>query len=140
MALTAGAIVVPALLMKEISMLSRMRIASCALAMVCALSASLPALAGPVNINTADAATLARELKGVGIKRAEAIVEYRKAHGPFRSADELALIKGIGPKAIEANRADIRVDGAASAGQKSPAAAPKGAPAASSPKPPAGAR
>jgi competence protein ComEA len=66
--------------------------------------------AGPVNINTADAATLQRELKGVGAKRAQAIVDYRKAHGPFKSADELALVKGIGPAAIEKNRADIRVD------------------------------
>ncbi len=68
------------------------------------------AVAGPVNINTADAATLARELKGIGLKRAQAIVDYRREYGPFRSADELALVKGIGPKAIEANRADIRVD------------------------------
>jgi competence protein ComEA len=66
--------------------------------------------AGPVNINTADAATLSRELKGIGMKRAQAIVDYRKAHGPFRSAEELALVKGIGPSAIEKNRADIRVD------------------------------
>jgi competence protein ComEA len=66
--------------------------------------------AGPVNINTADAATLQRELKGVGAKRAQAIVDYRKAHGPFKSADELALVKGIGPAAINKNRADIRVD------------------------------
>ncbi len=73
------------------------------------LSGSL-AGAGPVNINTADAATLSRELKGVGAKRAQAIVAYRKAHGPFKSADELALVKGIGPSAINKNRADIRVD------------------------------
>jgi competence protein ComEA len=66
--------------------------------------------AGPVNINTADAATLSRELKGIGAKRAQAIVDYRKAHGPFRSADELALVKGIGPSAINKNRADIRVE------------------------------
>jgi competence ComEA-like helix-hairpin-helix protein len=66
--------------------------------------------AGPVNINTADASTLSRELKGIGAKRAQAIVDYRKAHGPFRSADELGLVKGIGPAAIDKNRADIRVD------------------------------
>ncbi len=66
--------------------------------------------AGPVNVNTADAPTLSRELKGIGAKRAQAIVDYRKAHGPFKSADELGLVKGIGPAAIEKNRADIRVD------------------------------
>ncbi|MEO7773108.1 MAG: ComEA family DNA-binding protein [Steroidobacteraceae bacterium] len=68
------------------------------------------AVAGPVNINTADAQTLARELKGIGLKRAQSIVDYRTKHGSFRSADELALVKGIGQKAIEKNRADIRFD------------------------------
>jgi competence protein ComEA len=67
------------------------------------------ALAGPVNINTADAATLSRELKGIGAKRAEAIVEYRRKFGPFRSAEELALVKGIGPAAIQKNRDFIRI-------------------------------
>jgi len=66
--------------------------------------------AGPVNVNTADAATLSRELKGIGMKRAEAIVEYRRKFGPFKSADELALVKGIGPSAIQKNRELIRVD------------------------------
>jgi competence protein ComEA len=66
--------------------------------------------AGQVNINTADAATLARELTGIGLKRAQAIVDYRQKHGPFRSADELGLVKGIGPAAIAKNREHIRVD------------------------------
>ena len=70
--------------------------------------------AAQVNINTDDAATLARELKGIGLKRAEAIVEYRQKHGPFKSADELALVKGIGPAAISKNRELIRTDGKAS--------------------------
>ena len=68
------------------------------------------ALAEPVNINTADAATLALELKGVGETRAQAIVEHRSQHGPFRSVDELSLVKGIGPKVIEQNRANLRVE------------------------------
>ena len=74
------------------------------------------AQATPVNINSADAATIAHELKGIGLKRAQAIVEYRSKHGPFKSADELGLVKGIGPKAILKNKADIRTD-------KAPAAA-----------------
>jgi len=75
------------------------------------LGICLPAAqAGPVNINTADAATLSRELKGIGMKRAEAIVEYRRKFGPFKSADELALVKGIGPAAIQKNRDSIRTD------------------------------
>jgi len=68
--------------------------------------------AGPVNINTADAATLAKELNGVGLKRAQAIVEYRQKHGPFKSADELALVKGIGAAAVAKNRELIRIEGA----------------------------
>jgi competence protein ComEA len=66
--------------------------------------------AAPVNINTADAATLSRELKGIGMKRAQAIVDYRAKHGPFKSADELALVKGIGPAALAKNRELIRID------------------------------
>ena len=66
----------------------------------------VPGLADPVNINTADAATLARELKGVGEARARAIVEHRSQHGPFRSADELVLVRGIGQKVVDQNRAN----------------------------------
>ena len=66
--------------------------------------------AGPVNINSADAATLARELKGIGLKRAQAIVDYRAKNGAFKSADELALVKGIGRQAIDKNRGEIRLD------------------------------
>ncbi len=83
-----------------------------AIALGCAMLLCSGALqAGPVNINTADAATIAKELNGVGLKRAQAIVEYRQKHGPFKSADELALVKGIGPAAVAKNRELIRVDG-----------------------------
>jgi competence protein ComEA len=67
--------------------------------------------AGPVDINTADAATIAKELQGIGMSRAQAIVAYREKNGAFRSADELRKIKGIGAKVLERNRASIRVDG-----------------------------
>ena len=80
--------------------------------------------AGPVNINTADAATLAKELNGVGLKRAEAIVEYRQKHGPFKSADELSLIKGIGAAVIAKNREFIRVEGSGKEGAKAAASTP----------------
>jgi competence protein ComEA len=73
----------------------------------------MPALvwAGPVDINTADAATIAKELQGIGLSRAQAIVAYREKNGAFRSADELRKIKGIGAKVLERNRANIKVDG-----------------------------
>jgi competence protein ComEA len=77
--------------------------------------------AGPVNINTADAATLAKELNGVGLKLAQAIVEYRQKHGPFKTADELTLVKGIGAAALAKNRELIRIEGAGKEGAKVPA-------------------
>ena len=67
------------------------------------------ALAGPVNVNTADAETIAAELKGVGLSKAKAIVEYRKKHGPFRDPGDLSLVKGIGERTVELNRSDILV-------------------------------
>lgn len=57
-----------------------------------------------VNVNTADAGTLDRVLINVGPAKADAIVAYRKTNGPFRSIDQLALVKGIGLKTIERNR------------------------------------
>jgi len=83
----------------------RMVYASAILAM---LSAGI-CLAGPVNVNTADAETISAELKGVGITKAIAIVEYRKANGPFRKAEDLAQVKGIGNRTVEINRANIKV-------------------------------
>lgn len=60
-----------------------------------------------VNINTADVATLAGSLRGVGIKKAEAIVAYRSEHGPFKSVDELVNVKGIGDKMLEQLRPHV---------------------------------
>jgi len=65
--------------------------------------------AGPVNVNTADAQTISEELSGIGLTKAKAIVDYRKKHGPFKNADELSLVKGIGERTVDRNRADIRV-------------------------------
>lgn len=62
-----------------------------------------------VNINTADAATLDRVLVNVGPAKAQAIVDYRKEHGAFRSIEQLALVKGIGLKTIEKNRDRLTV-------------------------------
>jgi competence protein ComEA len=73
----------------------------------------LMAWAGPIDINKADASTIAKELQGIGLTRAQAIVEYRSKNGAFKSADDLRKVKGIGAKTLELNRANIRVDGAA---------------------------
>jgi len=67
------------------------------------------ALAGPVNVNTAHAQTISESLQGVGLSKARAIVEYRQKHGPFASPDDLSLVKGIGERTVELNRANIIV-------------------------------
>jgi competence protein ComEA len=79
-----------------------------------ALSASLPGVAmaaDRVDINSADAATIDAALMNIGRSKADAIVAYRKEHGAFKSADQLALVKGIGLATIEKNRARIVVGG-----------------------------
>lgn len=57
----------------------------------------------PVNINTASAVELQR-LHGIGKVLSQRIVEYREAHGPFKTIDELMNVSGIGPKKLEAAR------------------------------------
>ncbi len=94
------------------------------------LISGVPAWAGPVNINTADAATIAKELKGIGPAKAQAIVEHRQKHGAFRSLDELALIKGIGQKLVDRNRADLRLDRSTAPAAAKPVAKSAAAPAA----------
>ncbi len=61
-------------------------------------------LLASVNINTADAETLAAELKGIGLKRAKAILAYRNEHGPFKSVDDLVKIRGISKRIVDQNR------------------------------------
>jgi len=63
-----------------------------------------------IDLNSADAATLQRELSGVGAAKARAIIEYREAHGPFASVDELLEVKGIGPAILQKNRSKLHVN------------------------------
>lgn len=63
-----------------------------------------------VNINTADAATLAAGLQGIGVSRAEEIIRYRETYGVFSSPDELADVKGIGQATLNRNRAVITLE------------------------------
>jgi competence protein ComEA len=80
----------------------------------------------PVNINTADAASIAKALDGVGPAKAKAIVSYREKNGPFKSADQLAMVEGITQNLIDKNRADIRLGADKGADkQAAPAAATK---------------
>ncbi len=81
-----------------------------------------------VDVNTADAATLARVLHNVGQTKAEAIIAHRQENGPFRSIEQLATVKGIGLRTVELNRDRIELGGtgnrpaAAAAAQRAPAA------------------
>ena len=67
-----------------------------------ALSLNLSA-ADPVNINSADKQTLML-VKGVGEKRAEAIIAWREKNGPFKSIDDLMQVDGIGQSTLDTNR------------------------------------
>lgn len=61
-----------------------------------------------ININTADVQELTR-LKGIGEKKAEAIVSWRKENGGFKTVDQLMEVKGIGEATFNANRENIRI-------------------------------
>ena len=71
------------------------------------LISPLVLFAGPVDINTADAETIAKELDGVGPARARAIVEYRNTYGKFRSAAEITNVNGIGQHVLSVNAGNI---------------------------------
>ena len=72
--------------------------------------ASSEAPAMTINLNTADEATLQRELSGVGAAKARAIVAYREANGEFATTDELLEVKGIGKAIFEKNRDKVVVN------------------------------
>ncbi len=102
------------------------RVAPLLLALLLATAATTAASAEKVNINTADAATIDRVMVNIGPGKAEAIVAYRKANGPFRSAEQLALVKGVGLKTVEKNLDRIVFTGAAAPAKATkPAAAGK---------------
>lgn len=67
------------------------------------------AFAGPVDINTADAAELAANINGVGDKKAAAIVEYRNQHGPFKKVEDLMKVQGIGPGILTRNQDNLKL-------------------------------
>ena len=61
-----------------------------------------------VDINSASLNELS-SLRGIGEKKAQAIVEYRTQKGKFNTVDELVHVKGIGPKILESIKGDIEV-------------------------------
>ncbi len=63
--------------------------------------------AAPVNVNTADANAISSNLKGIGMVKAQAVIDYRKIHGNFVNTESLTQVKGIGSRTIEKNKEDI---------------------------------
>ncbi len=72
-----------------------------------------------VNINKANAATLAAYLKGIGVNKAEAIVKYRKSNGSFKTAADIKNVPGVGDETYK----DIKSKISTSRGKST---APKG--------------
>jgi competence protein ComEA len=79
------------------------------IAALAALVVSSIAMATPVNINTASAAQIAQALNGIGLSKAQAIVDYRESYGLFTAADEIVFVRGIGDSTFENNKGDILV-------------------------------
>lgn len=65
--------------------------------------------AAPVNINTASADKIAQSLSGVGLKKAQRIVDYRTKNGKFKSLKALLKVKGIGQATLSKNKKDIHL-------------------------------
>ncbi len=88
------------------------------------LTFSGTAFAAPVDINTADAQTIAAALNGIGPAKAATLVEYRKAHGPFKDLASLEKVPGIGAKTLEKNKDNILFKSAPATPAPAPALAP----------------
>jgi competence protein ComEA len=74
-----------------------------------AMLVSMQVYADPVDINTADARSLAVAIDGVGEKKAAIIIAYRDTHGPFNNVDELSNVKGIGAATVDRSRHNLMV-------------------------------
>ena len=73
--------------------------------------AVLPSADAAVNLNTASKDELIA-LVGVGPAKAQAILDYRKANGPFKTVDDLQNVKGIGAKRLEKFKDQLTVGAA----------------------------
>lgn len=63
-----------------------------------------------VNVNEADAATIADALVGIGMSRARAIVQYREEHGQFSSLEDLGHVDGVGDATLANNKDRIKFE------------------------------
>lgn len=79
------------------------------IAVVLMAMTSFIASAEPININTATAKEMAVGLKGIGPKKAEAIVAYREEQGLFQTINEITQVPGIGPSTLRQNRDNLTI-------------------------------
>ncbi|MFC1777909.1 ComEA family DNA-binding protein [Pseudomonadota bacterium] len=98
--------------MKSINIKSLIALLATGLFSICAWAAQ------PVNVNAATAEEIAESLKGVGLSKAEAIVNYRSENGPYKHMDELVNVKGIGIRTVDINREYILLDNSKLAASK----------------------
>jgi competence protein ComEA len=61
-----------------------------------------------IDLNKADAISLSKSIKGIGQKRAEAIIKYRKDHGKFKSIDDLAKVKGFSKQFVKSHLSQLK--------------------------------
>jgi competence protein ComEA len=61
-----------------------------------------------INLNQANVSSLTGSFKGIGKKRAEAIIEYRESHHGFKSIEELADVRGIGQRFVDKNKEKLK--------------------------------
>jgi competence protein ComEA len=77
------------------------------LAAIVAFTFSSLTFASPVNINTASASEISEALNGIGMVKAQAIVDFRTTNGLFSSADQITMVNGIGDSTYEKIKADL---------------------------------
>ena len=97
--------------MAAVAILLLFAVAVLSVSSVCAQdrSAKAEVRSAQVNINKASLETLS-DLKGIGPKYAERIIQYREQHGPFKKVDDIVNVPGIGAKTLEANRGILTVE------------------------------
>jgi competence protein ComEA len=77
------------------------------IAAIVAFAFSSITFASPVNINTASASEISEALSGIGMVKAQAIVDFRTTNGLFSSADQITMVNGIGDSTYEKVKQDV---------------------------------
>lgn len=66
------------------------------------------AIVNQINLNTADANALSKSMKGIGAKRAEAIVKYRETNGAYKSVEDLSMVPLFGKNFVSNHLPEIQ--------------------------------